>query len=415
MGLRHMFKKAGSGFLILLLILVGKSEINAQIDAGFIYGKVYTMDNTYQGQIRWGKEEAFWNDLFNAVKLYKNNYQSIVSGGKKEESSWSDFDWRLSSIWEDKRAGVSHQFTCQFGDIGELEIKGDARVNLKLKNGVVLEVGGEGYNDIGTEVLVLDDELGLISVNWNRIRKIEFMDTPSRMRSNMGKPLYGTVKTVRKGEFTGFIQWDHDERLSLDKLDGRAPDGSVSIAFGDIKEISKYRDGSKVMLRSGREYYLRGSNDVDSGNRGVIVSVEGTGKISIPWKAFEKVEFVDAKNSGESYKSYSIPNGLYGKVERYEGNTVEGRIIYDIDEAWELEIIEGNDDEIAYEIPLRNIKRITPKNYSYSLVTLRNGGSLLLGGGRDISDSNAGLLIFKKGTKDPEHIPWKNITEIIFD
>ncbi|ELR72314.1 hypothetical protein C900_01596 [Fulvivirga imtechensis AK7] len=415
MRLMRSGKQLGYGIFSLLLCLMLSSKGSAQSDAGFIYGKVYTIDNSYQGQIRWGKEEAFWNDLFNAVKLYKNDYQSIVSGGNTEKSSWGDFDWRLSSIWEDKRGGVSHQFTCQFGDIGELEIKGDTRVNLKLKNGVILEVGGEGYNDIGTEVLVMDDELGLISINWKRIRKIEFKPTPSRMKANMGAPLYGTVRTVRKGEFTGFIQWDHDERLSGDKLDGRSPDGSVSIAFGDIKQISKYQNGSKVVLLSGREYYLRGSNDVDSGNRGIIVSIEGIGKITVPWKAFDKVEFTKAKNSGESYGSYGVPMGLYGRVERYEGGAVEGRIIYDIDEAWELEILEGNDDEIGYEIPFRNIKKITPKNYSYSLITLRNGETLLLGGGRDISDRNAGLLIFKKGIKDPEHIPWKNITEITFD
>lgn len=416
----RFFKKYKKTLLLavgILLVMIILSDVRAQSDEGFIYGKVYTVDNTYQGQIRWGTEEAFWNDIFNASKLYKNNFHVLVpKEKKKEESIWGDFDWRLSSIWEDKGiSSTSHQFSCQFGDMKEMEITGSSRVKIILKNGVVLEVGGDGYNDIGTTVRVLDNEVGLVSINWDRLRKVEFLPTPARLKSNMGKPLYGTVQTVRKGEFTGFIQWDHDERLGIDKLDGNSTDGNVSVEFDKIKQITKFERGSKVLLMSGREYYLTNTNDVNSGNRGIIISVEGIGKIKVPWKAFQKVTFSEPKNSGEGYKEYKVPTGLYGRVEQYEGKTATGRIIYDIDEAWELEMLEGDDDEIGYEVPFRNIRKITPKNYDYSLITLRNGETLLLGGGRDVSQNNAGLLVFKKGEQDPEHIQWKNITEIVFD
>lgn len=402
-----------AGVAVVIIILA--TEVKAQSDAGFIYGKVVTIDNTFRGQIRWGKEEAFWNDHFNAMKLYKNDYQYVVTEKEKSGSSWSNFDWNLFSIWEDKRGGsVSHQFTCQFGDMRQMEITGESRVKLVLKNGVVLEVGGDGYNDIGTDVTVLDEELGEIKVKWNRLRKIEFMPTPD-LRTNLGEPLYGTVHTIRKGEFSGFIQWDHDERLGTDKLDGSTSDGKVSIPFDQIRQITKYERGSKVVLKSGRELYVTGSNDVNAENRGVIISMEGVGKISVPWKAFQKVVFSDTKGSGAGYTQYRAPEGLHGKVQQYDGTTTSGRIIYDLDETWELEIIEGNDDEIGYEVPLRNIKRIAPKNYDYSTVELRNGDKLLLGGGRDVSERNAGLLIFENGGKSPVHIPWKNIAEITFD
>jgi hypothetical protein len=39
----------------------------------------------------------------------------------------------------------------------------------------------------------------------------------------------------------------------------------------------------------------------------------------------------------------------------------------------------------------------------------------LLGGMRDVSEDNSGLLIFPKGKKDPVHIAWKKINEIIFN
>lgn len=414
----ELWSRYGKSFQILLGILIALfiiiSETKAQSDAGFIYGKVYTLDHTYQGQIRWGKEETFWNDVFNGVKLYKNNYGNI-SKKESENTSWLDFDWRLSSIWEDKHHTTSHQFAAQFGDIKAIEILGSTRVNLMLKNNVVLEIGGEGYNDLGGVIQVLDNELGLISVNWNRLRKIEFSATPDKLPAKIGNPLFGTVETVRKGDFTGFVQWDHDERLSVDKLDGDTRDGKVSVSFVNIKSIERNNNGSNVLLKSGNEYFMTGSNDVDAGNRGVIVSIEGTGKIEIPWRAFKKVVFTEAKNSGLPYESYKAPVGLSGTVKLYEGRAVSGKIVYDIDESWEIEILEGKDDEIEYHIPFRNIKKITPKNYDYSLVELKNGTSLLLGGMRDVSDENDGILVLKKGEKDSEHIKWKDITEIVFD
>ena len=36
-------------------------------DQGFIYGEITVKNgDTYQGPIRWGKEEAFWHDMFNS-------------------------------------------------------------------------------------------------------------------------------------------------------------------------------------------------------------------------------------------------------------------------------------------------------------------------------------------------------------
>ena len=163
------------GILVAIFILFTNGY--SQSTAGYIYGKIYTIDNEYTGQLRWGKEEAFWDDHFNAAKLYKS--QSTVSP-EKGSSSWGDFDWRLSSIWDDKNVQVYHQFVVQFGDIQSIDIIGKSKAAITLKNGSKLEVGGEGYNDIGTSITVLDSELGSLNIPWHRIKRIEFMDTPSR-------------------------------------------------------------------------------------------------------------------------------------------------------------------------------------------------------------------------------------------
>src|SRR5688572_12862191 len=92
-------------------------ESSAQTHEGFIYGKIYTTNNTYTGAIRWGGEEALWTDLFNAAKT-SDSYKKLVPEKKDESESWFDFDWNLGSIWEDKI--IEHQFTCQFGNLKEV-------------------------------------------------------------------------------------------------------------------------------------------------------------------------------------------------------------------------------------------------------------------------------------------------------
>ncbi len=395
---------------LLVAIFITVTELKAQSAEGFIYGKVYTSNDTYVGQIRWGKEEAYWNDHFNTSKV-DNLYSTYKSRQKKNNYN---FDWRLFSIWDDRSTQTVHLFSSQFGDLQEIINYRDGRVVAKLKNGEEIRLSGSGYNDVGSSIRVLDQDLGLITVKWDRIRKVEFLPTPKNLKETLGKPIYGTVETYRKGKMTGFIQWDHDERIGTDKLDGDTRDGEVSIAFDKIGKIENRGNSSQVYLKSGRSFQVSGSNDVNDSNKGIIVTVDGVGKVDIPWRAFKSVTFEDVEESGDSYSSYKIAE-LKGKVRQYRGGEVSGKIIFDLDEEWNLELLEGMDDELEYKIPFRNIKRIAPKNYNYAIVELKNGVELLLGDSRDVTESNAGILVFDSQNKEPLHIEWKDVTEIIFE
>jgi hypothetical protein len=403
------------GNLVALFILI--SETRAQVNtSGYIYGRVTTYDNTYQGHIRWGKEEAFWNDYFNASKGDNKRFNKYINRDENRKgSSWDDFDWDFSSIWENKYGYVTHQFSAQFGDLKSIYDIGRSDITVELKNGTSFRLDGDGYNDVGTSLRMDDDELGEITIKWDRIERVDFMPTPRNLKINGGDPIYGTVETYRKGTFTGFIQWDHDERLGEDKLDGDNRDGDVSIPFSQIRYIEKDGDGCHVELFSGRHFYLDNSNDVDNGNRGTIVSVPGIGKIDIPWRYFRNATFERAPNSGPSYDEYSVPKGLFGTVYTLDGEQISGKIIYDIDETWEIETLNGNDDEVEYQIAFRHIKAIVPKNYAYSIVELRNGDEILLGDERDVDDSNDGILVFENPRDEPIYISWRKVAEVVFD
>ncbi len=383
-------------------------ESQAQSHEGFIYGKVYTNRSTYTGPIRWGKEEVLWTDLFNAEKTDKS-FQKLVP--EKDGNSWSVDNWDLGSIWEN---ATTHQFTCQFGNMKEMKILNDDDVLIKLKNGGQIRVE-DGGNDIGEKVQVMDPELGIISIDWDNIDRIEFLPTPSKLNQIFGMPLYGTVEGVRNEKYTGFIVWDNDERLTTDKLDGDSDDGDMSIAFNEITSIERTGRGSRVVTKSGRDLYLVGSNDVNSENRGVLVVTPGVGVVKFSWDAFRRVTFETPKNTGPSFNDFGVPKLLSGTVSRLDGNDVSGTIVFDIDETIDFEIIEGEENDIEYLIPLKNVKKITPKNYDYSQVELVSGQTLLLGDGRDVSGRNAGVLVFTKDKKDPVYISWRRVNQITFN
>ncbi|MEL6560858.1 MAG: hypothetical protein AAFQ94_21870, partial [Bacteroidota bacterium] len=353
-------------------------------------------------------------DFFNARKEKNDYYKKNISKKEDKKTSWLDIDWNISSIWEDKTPGTLHEFTCQFGDIRQLRVTGEDDAVVQLKNGVEIPLDGTGFNDMGTSVVIMDEEIGKVIVRWSKIDKITFSDGTNSNGDTHGNYIYGTVATYRKGTFSGFIQWDMDERLTSDMLDGDNQDGDVSIAFGKIKTIVKYRNGSKVQLNSGREFYLTNSNDVNNENRGILMIIDGIGEVQIPWRSFESVEFKKPEKSMFTYDAFKTPKGIEGTVYLHDNESHAGKIIYDIDEVWEMETLEGDDDDVKYRIPFRYIKSVQPKNYAYSMITLRNDDKLLLGDGRDVSDKNDGLLVLKSGSNEPDFIDWDKISEIVF-
>lgn len=400
--------------VILAIFAFTTFNLHAQ-DEGFIYGKVTTIDGeSYQGQIRWGKEEAYWTDLFNGNKESNDNYRYLTRADRddlRDRGGRRDWNWNWSSRWS-RDYEVTHEFQTRFGDIAKLEINRRSEVELTMRNGERMFVK-DGSNDFGTEVTVMDSELGKMKFRWSRIESVEFMETPKNLQSKLGEPLYGTVEFYG-GELTGIIQWDHDERISTDVLDGESRDSDMSIEFGNIKSIERDRSGSMVITNSGREFYLRGTNDVNSSNKGIIVTTD-FGRVDIPWREFKKVTFSAAPNSGRAYSTFSQMKKLSGTVTTVDGKTLTGDIIYDLDEEFTFEMLQGKDDDVEYIIPFESISKIVPRNYDNSAITLKNGTEIMLSESRDVTEDNDGVLVFNNGNGDPTYITWEDIKEITFN
>ncbi len=405
---------------IAILTLFILQNTSAQ-DEGYIYGRVTSMDgNEYLGHFRWGGEETFWTDIYNASKLNTKVFGHLIGQKKdeKENTGWLGIDWSLSGIWEDRNSYSHsiHEFSCEFGNIVSIKYRGGDRLHLALKNGAVLEVGGSGYNDVRASITIYDEEIGKVKIRGSEVRRVDFMKTPKKLEQKGGKPLYGYVITSDNDSIVGLIEWDHDEKLDTEILDGETGSQDLEIPFGKISRVEPIRGRSRVILRSGRAFLVHGSNDVNDGNRGIIVTVDGLGHIDIPWSNVESVNFWhDRKFNVKAYDDFKKPEGLNGTVELITGERYKGYFAFDMDEVWEFEMLNAESHDLEFDIPFGNIKSIRPKNYDYSWVELKGGNKLLLGGSNDVSDDNGGILMFSSKDDEPFKIRWSRIDKITFN
>lgn len=409
---------------ILGITMLCTSLTTSAQDEGFIYGKVYMHDDrVYEGPIRWGKEEVYWIDIFNAGKEKNPNLKYLSSRERDELESrqndwgyWSGSFWTkwVGADWSDGNGEFTHQFSCQFGELKSLEPAGRKYVDVELQNGAKFALLGEGYNDVGLEIRIMDAEMGQVEIEWNRIRKVEFIKTPKRIDNKFGNPLFGTVEAYGK-KFTGYIQWDHDERISTDRLDGDSEDGDLSIEMSKIKSIERIGNRSLVMLKSGRELRMDGSNDVSNGHRGVIIMSKDFPTIDIPWKEFDKVTFNEFIGSPDiTYSDFTKQKALTGTVTTQDGKTLSGKIVYDLDEEFEFELLQGKNNDFEYIIPFHNVKRIELTSSYRCLVELKNGEKVSLEDAQDVNEKNQGLLVFSGTKSDPVYIQWEEVKSIDF-
>lgn len=408
----------------LILVLAGSVLAGTE---GYIYGKVTTRnDKVYQGPLRWGSQEAFWDDLFNSAKEelpfmeYKEEYYE-----KLEKELEDDDNGRYGSRSSRRKRvsilggtinidlddhWVNRQFIARFGDIKKLEVIGSEDAFLTMRDGTTYEVSGYS-DDVGTDITVYDPALGSIELPWRKIDTVEFLPTPSSA-TVPGERIQGKVFTDA-GNFEGYIQWDHDECLSIDKLDGDSDDGRISVKMGQIKSIERRsRRSAKVTLLDGREFILDGTNDVNDENRGIFVEDPRYGRVSVSWDAFEKAEFVQTGNSGRSFDSYTENGHIEGEVETVSGEKYAGRVVFDLDESERWEMLNGDRFDVEYYIPFYLIQSISPRSRNASEVILKNGEKLRLEDSHDVNRDNDGVLIMKDSKSDPVYVPWEEI-EII--
>lgn len=398
-------------------MLLGLVSLAAAEDNGRIYGKIYTVDgDTFEGLIRWDKNEAHWVDILNGTKELRDNDRDRSRDrrryGKRRESirifgvkiGESDSDWSWST---------SASSGMRFGHIKSLEVIDDDRVLLTLKSGQEVELS-DGSTDIGPsirEILIEDRHEGEVEFSWDDIDKIEFEATKGGVESSLGERLYGTLTTRRGEEFTGFVCWDVDELFTNDVLDGEEKRRKRKVKFGLIASISRYSSsGAQLKLKDGDEMVLRGTNDVDNDNRGIIICDPGFGQVRVSWDEFEKLDFKPVPGY-VTYNQFDGGHRLKGTVYTEDGDKYTGEITWDEDEEYTWEIIDGEYRDLDFDIELGLIKQIEKNSYRSSEVTVWDGRSFRLRGSNDVDEDNKGIII-TQADGDDVYVDWEEFERL---
>src|SRR3954452_2515239 len=373
----------------------------AETHPDFLYGRITTVDGaTYEGRLRWGgDQEAFWGDYFNGFKGKKPWSTSVPPERLPKERRPIFKVLGVEMFQRERPIDLGRPFMARFGDIARIEARGK-KVRVTLKSGTVFD-GLDRFeaSDFDDGLRVWDGRRGVVDLDSLRIRTVELLSTPSPGAAPYR--LHGTVRT-RQGDFTGFVQWNREECVGPDTLDGYTPKGKLSLRFDTIHSIARRsRDSALVTLLDGRGIALSGAPDVGHENRGIYVDDRRYGRVLVSWDAFERVDFSPGApgDTGPAYGDFPPGRPLTGSVTTRAGRRLAGRLVYDLDESETTETLDAPSQGVDYTIPFGLIASIVvpPGREERARVTLQSGEELRLERAGDLGPGNAGTLIFVDG------------------
>lgn len=399
--------------MFILAVLFLTQTVTAE--QGRIYGKIHTdRGDILEGIIRWDKNEASWDDIIDGYK--EQTKKKAKKKGRRRygegSSKVSIFGWTVFSdmnTWSS-----SAQCGIAFGHIKKLTPEDDG-AEFELKGGEVIFIRNSS-TDLGSgirEIVIETRDEGELELDWDDIEFIEFFDGGD-VESEFGTRIYGTVSTSRAGEFTGWICWDMDEMFSKDIIDGRDKRRKRKIKFSKIVSIEKISSqASNVVTKDGKEFRLDDSNDVDSGNRGIVISDPKLGRVIVEWDEFEKLDLMTPpRDAYVTYDQYDGGRPISGTVYDEDGNAYSGKIRWDNDEEFTWELLDGEYRGVEFDIPFENIKSIEKLSRRSCRVSLWDGRQFRLRESNDVNDGNKGIFVTTQGDKDEVEIEWEDFDRI---
>ena len=395
-------------YIILLSIMLSFS-LSAQAEEAkfYIYGKCTLVNNIeYEGFINI-EESRMWVSRFTTIKRI-NPYAQLFKGDG------------LILFGEDRNTTPSiHGFTCRYNDLKQIRPIAKDVLEVTIKSNLSIDVSYSFQKNI---TIHLADGTSK-TLNWKNISRVEFMQAPSHTQAPRSYPklFVGSVESTQ-GVYFGVVEGVNHSNKQTPIL-AATQDPYKGLTINDTKKIvSKKNRSVEVSLANKTQNTM-----VHRSLKMVRVTLPTMGTIDVPWSRVRSITKHDISElSGAMYGNSIPPKRLNGTVTlNYkrqsstkdiadttpEYPTYSGPMAYDLDEALNIEFIEGRNDGISYLLVLNAIQAIQPRNYNYSLIHLKNGSRLSMGTDQDVTFYNEGILMLNSKT----YIPWRYIDIIHFN
>lgn len=242
--------------------------------------------------------------------------------------------------------------------------------------------------------------------------------------------LYGRVVTNDGSTYEGFIRWDENEAGWFDilSLSKPIPDrnrrdaerlgwepqrreqrieifgigitwdsdeveiGSSSqsgIRFGHISTLERWGSSRvRLVLKSGEEVEFDGGGDIGSSMDGILVEDPRGGQVELDWRDIDLIDFLPGPATTSRWGER-----LYGTLETRDGDRFTGYIVWDMDELFTEDVLDGEERDREYELPFARIRAIERYSSSAAAVTLADGDELILRGSNDVNDDNRDIMV----------------------
>lgn len=388
-----------------------------------IYGRVVTAaGDVFEGYIRWDKNEGSWVDLLDGSKEMpdRNLRDAERLGGERSSSRRRGIDLfgiRIHWDGDEPEWPTTASTGIRFGHLRSIEVMGDDRALLVLKSGDEVRFR-RSSTDIGDGIrgIVVDDPVrGVVELRWIDVELIDFQRPAVEPAENLPARLYGTLVTNGGASFTGYVAWDVDEILTSDVLDGDDEGGRrQKIPFSEIRAIERYGpDAARVVLGTGEELILDGTNDVNEHNGGILIADPALGQIRVGWTEFSGITFHDPP-AVPRYEDFDGGRMLRGVVRSDDGSDLSGYIRWDNDEEYTWEILNGYSEGVAFDVEFGAVASIEKRGGQRCRVTLVDGRTFELEGSNDVDEHNKGIFVTGEDG-ETRLIAWDSFRQVSFE
>lgn len=263
--------------------------------------------------------------------------------------------------------------------------------------------------------------------------------------------LYGRVETPDGSVYEGFIRWDGNEagwydvlhaskplarrnrrdaerlgwepdrrrnRVELFGIEITLPSGGQGVGstaqsgirFGHISALEvSGASRARLLLKSGEEVELLGGGDLGSSVSEIVVEDRRWGQVELDWRDVRVIDFLPAPATASSWG-----DRLHGTLRTRDGGEYTGHIVWDMDELFTTDILNGEERGRDREIPFSRIAAIARHGSDAARVRLVDGEELVLRGSNDVNRRNRDILV-----ADPRlgevRVEWASFEEVRFE